>query len=108
MTFKIGFNPLVAVIVMAVLDPDFRAALKASASDRGSAIEGSGLKLSPAEMMILDSLKPEQWDDLTLKLLNERLTKANALIDKGADIDTGGVDSGSMISAGKPPAKPLA
>ncbi len=108
MTFKIGINPLVAVILMAVLDPDFRAALRAPG--RGDTIAGSGLKLSLEDLMILDSLKPEEWDDLTLRALNERLVQAKALTDRGSDIDTGGdIDSGSiMITAGKPPAKPAA
>ncbi len=97
MTFRIGINPLVAVILMAVLDVNFRAAL---VKNRGEALKGSGIKLDEDELTVLDALKPEDWDNIKLSELNDRLTKANAL-ERPSDV--GVIDPGKLISGGIDP-----
>jgi hypothetical protein len=71
MSKAIDCGPLAAAIVKAMLDTSFR---KELIRDPEKAILNAGLELSPEQLDTLKKLNPEEWESLTLKDLNSRLS----------------------------------
>lgn len=63
-------NDLREVIVRSVVDKEFRDALF---QDQAGVLSREGYDLDPAELDILDELKMNEWDGITVAELDERL-----------------------------------
>ncbi len=72
----VGGSPLVAVLQKAVLDESFR---KKLIEDPQRATLDAGLELSPDQVDLIKKLNPEEWESLTLKDLNARLSAVSGL-----------------------------
>jgi len=72
----IDCSPLVAVLTKGVLDTSFR---KELIKDPEKAILDAGLELQPDQVDIVKNLNPEEWESLTLKDLNSRLSAISDL-----------------------------
>jgi len=89
MPSKIHLTPFTTVIMLAIRDVKFRAALVKTPKKTA---ETAGFKLTEEEVKAIKKWKAAEWDKMTVKDLNERI---DAVGDE-AGVDSGGVDSGDI------------